>query len=163
MKESTGRICLAAALIICFSLAVIWFNSRKVNSPSLVHLRRPAGATNAQPSPAGITSNSTVASIARSDLDPGGVVGVGAQLSRPKGQNGITQIIGVLPGSPAEKAGLKPPLNVYAVDGVALTGVSLQDCVKMIRGAAGSKVRLELSAPEDDQPFTVELIRGQLQ
>ena len=87
------------------------------------------------------------------------IVGIGAVLSRPDAENGVVQITRVLPNSPAETAGLVGPLNIYKVDGISLQGVSLADCVGMLRGPAGSKVRLEVGKPLEEGTFEVEMIR----
>ena len=91
------------------------------------------------------------------------VVGIGAELVRPNVANGIVQIVRVLPGSPAELAGLQPPLNVHKVDGVALLGLPFSESVRLIRGPVGTKVRLELSEVLQDEKFTVELTRQKLE
>lgn len=91
------------------------------------------------------------------------VVGIGAELVRPNVANGVVQIVRVLPGSPAELAGLQPPLNVHKVDGVSLLGLPLSETVRMIRGPVGTKVRLELSEVMQDETFTVELTRRKLE
>lgn len=91
------------------------------------------------------------------------LVGIGAELVRPNVANGVVQIVRVLPGSPAELAGLKPPLNVHKVDGVALLRLPLSETVRLIRGPVGTKVRLELSEVLQDETFTVELTRQKLE
>jgi len=91
------------------------------------------------------------------------VVGIGAELVRPNVANGVVQIVRVLPGSPAELAGLKPPLNVHKVDGIALLRLPLSETVQLIRGPIGTKVRLELSEVLRDETFTVELTRQKLE
>jgi S1-C subfamily serine protease len=91
------------------------------------------------------------------------VVGIGVELRRPNVENGVAQIQRVLPGSPAEREGLTPGLNIHKVDGISLRGVSLSEITHLIRGPAGTKVRLELYEGVDGEKFTVELTRQQLE
>ncbi len=90
---------------------------------------------------------------------PEEIVGIGAVLSRPNVENGVVQITRVLPNSPAEAAGLFGPLNIYKVDGISLQGLSLQECVGMLRGAAGTQVQLEVGKPSENGTFEVEVTR----
>ena len=87
------------------------------------------------------------------------IFGIGAVLSRPNTEDGVVQITRVLPNSPAEAAGLFGPLNIYKVDGVSLSGRSLQDSVAMLRGPAGTRVRLEVGKPLQEETFEVEVTR----
>jgi carboxyl-terminal processing protease len=72
-------------------------------------------------------------------------------------------IIHVLPDSPAAKAGLTPGQVIQEVDGVATEGKSIEECVKLVRGAPGTKVKLTLVDNERDTTNTVELVRVVIQ
>src|SRR5256885_1762289 len=72
------------------------------------------------------------------------IVGIGAVLSR-NAQDGPLRITKVLPNSPSEAAGLSGPLEIHKIDGISVRGLSLQECVAMLRGAAGTKVSFGLS------------------
>lgn len=72
----------------------------------------------------------------------GAYVGVG--LSARRGPGGATEIDGVQPGSPAERAGLRPGDRVRTVDGADTTGRPVTETVARLRGDAGSP------APGDD-------------
>ena len=72
-------------------------------------------------------------------------------------------IIHVLPDSPAAKAGLTPGLVIQKVDGVPTDGKSIDECVKLVRGAPGSKVKLTLVDRVRDTTNTVELVRVVIQ
>jgi carboxyl-terminal processing protease len=82
--------------------------------------------------------------------------GVGLMLAVKK--DALT-IIHVLPDTPAAKAGLSEGLLVQKIDGTTTQGKPLQDCVEMVRGAAGSKVKLELVDTANRKTNTVELTR----
>ena len=74
------------------------------------------------------------------------------------------RIIHVHANTPASKAGLSPGLVIQKIDGSPTEGKSLEDCAKMIRGAAGSKVKLELVDDTTNRKTnTVELTRERIQ
>jgi carboxyl-terminal processing protease len=84
------------------------------------------------------------------------VTGVGVAL----GVEGQTiKIMQVLPRTPASKAGLVPGLVVREIDGTPTDGKLLKQCVDMLRGAVGTRVRLELVDMENGKTNTVELTR----
>ena len=84
------------------------------------------------------------------------VTGVGVAL----GVEGQTiKIMQVLPHTPASQAGLVPGLVVREIDGTPTEGKRLKECVDMVRGAVGTKVRLELVDIENGKTNTVELTR----
>ena len=87
------------------------------------------------------------------------VTGIGVAL----GVEGQTiKIMKVLPHAPASQAGLVPGLVVREIDGTPTEGRLLKECVDMVRGAAGTKVRLELVDIENSKTNTVELTRERI-
>ena len=68
-----------------------------------------------------------------------GVIGVNLTFS-----GDYPQITSVLPGSPAQRAGLQAQDVVTAIDGQDARGLTAQKASTLIRGAAGSSVRLDL-------------------
>lgn len=72
------------------------------------------------------------------------------------------KIMKVLPGTPADRAHLSPGWIVQRIDNVATDGKRLEDSVAMLRGAAGSKVKLELLDTLANRTNKVELIREQV-
>ena len=87
------------------------------------------------------------------------VTGVGMVVS-VVGQS--IKIIHVLPQTPASKAGLVPGLVIREIDGTPTDGKLLKECVDMVRGAVGTKVRLELVDIENGRTNTVELTRERI-
>lgn len=85
------------------------------------------------------------------------VVGIGAKLDLDQKTKEL-KITGAIPNSPADKAGLSGELIVHSIDGVATVGKSLADCVSLIRGSAGTTIRLEI-VDEEGKSKTVELMR----
>jgi hypothetical protein len=90
------------------------------------------------------------------------IVGIGAALKWDQ-ESGAPQIANVLPNSPALQAGLSAGLIIHKIDAIATKGMRLEDCVSLIRGPAGTKVRLEVIDPEQNETNTVELTRQRLQ
>lgn len=71
-------------------------------------------------------------------------------------------IISPMPGSPAEKAGLKPGDQVIAVDGEDMTGIDGSLVIRRILGPAGTKVRLTIRREGLEEPFEVEITRARI-
>jgi CubicO group peptidase (beta-lactamase class C family) len=88
----------------------------------------------------------------------GELVGVGIKLGFDHESRAL-QITGVVPNSPAFQANLLAGLVVQKIDGIPTSGKGDQVCASLIRGEAGTKVRLELVNPERNETNTVELIR----
>lgn len=83
----------------------------------------------------------------------GQYAGVGIQMDVR--DSGIT-VIGTLAGSPAEDAGIVTGDRVVAIDGKSTRGSTAEEAVKLMRGAAGTKVSLVVERPgvADSMPFT---------
>ncbi len=71
-------------------------------------------------------------------------------------------IVSPMPGSPAEKGGLKAGDMVIALDGKDMTGVDPAVVLRSVLGPAGSKVTLTISRPQVAEPFDVELVRAKI-
>src|SRR5688572_28085421 len=68
-------------------------------------------------------------------------------------------IMGVAPGTPAARAGLRTGQIILAVDGKPTDKLSLTNCVTLIRGEIGTKVKLLIGNRADGRTNTVELVR----
>jgi CubicO group peptidase (beta-lactamase class C family) len=86
------------------------------------------------------------------------IVGLGAALALNE-QTRQVWISKVYPKSPAAAAGLSAGLVIQRIDDVSTTGKSLPECLSLLRGKAGTKVRLELVNPERNRTNVVELTR----
>jgi len=82
----------------------------------------------------------------------GQFAGIGATVQQ-KGDQIL--IASVLPGTPAEKAGLKVGDVITAVDGQSTKGWTADDAVNHIRGTANTQVRIEISRNGQTQTFTL--------
>ncbi|MCL6450224.1 MAG: S41 family peptidase [Acetobacteraceae bacterium] len=74
-------------------------------------------------------------------------------------KDGYVTVISPLPGTPAERAGLRAGDRILKVDGADLSGLDSDQVMRLIRGPEGTKVVLEVWRADLPQPFTVELIR----
>lgn len=73
------------------------------------------------------------------------VVGIGVLLSA--GPGGTPMVRQVLPGGPAQQAGVRQGMLVLEVDGQDVRKLSITQVADRIRGAAGTTVRLVVMAP----------------
>jgi carboxyl-terminal processing protease len=85
-------------------------------------------------------------------------VGVGAVLDM---QNNVATVVRVIPGSPAEKAGLRAGESIVRVDGASVSGATLDQVVAKVRGPAGTSVTLGLQDP-DGSSRDLTIVRAQL-
>ncbi|MFN2465854.1 MAG: S41 family peptidase [Candidatus Dormibacteria bacterium] len=67
--------------------------------------------------------------------------GIGATM---QSKNAALTVSAIVPGSPAEAAGLKPGDVVTRIDGQDATGLTVNDAVQRIRGKVGTTVRLSI-------------------
>ena len=88
------------------------------------------------------------------------IVGVGLMLRNDAGGHVVVEQ--VVPNSPAAEAHITRGMIVSKVDDVSIEGKSLADYVNLIRGPAGTTVRLELVTPDHSQTNTVELTRRKI-
>jgi carboxyl-terminal processing protease len=96
----------------------------------------------------------------------GGVVGIGVELQSEPVQEGKPQthvlINNVIPGGPADRAGLKPGDEIVNADGEDTTLLSAEEASKYIRGAAGSKLRLLVRSTGQAEPRVVLIERAEV-
>jgi len=72
------------------------------------------------------------------------------------------EIRGVVPASPAAKAGLQPGLVVLSIDDVPMEGKRLSEAVELARGAVGTMMKLEVFDPKKNESRVVELTRAEI-
>jgi CubicO group peptidase (beta-lactamase class C family) len=72
--------------------------------------------------------------------------------------NGAIRITRIFPNSPAAAAGLTSGLVVKSINDIVAAGKSITECLQILRGPLGSKLRLELNDPQG-KTTTVELVR----
>jgi carboxyl-terminal processing protease len=87
------------------------------------------------------------------------ITGIGVQLGV---RDHALQITGVVPDTPAAKAGLHPGLVIQQIDGTDIVGKPLAVCVAMTRGPVGSKIQLEVIDPAKSETNIVEFTREKI-
>lgn len=85
--------------------------------------------------------------------------GIGIQVEESNGQ---IVIIAPIAGSPAERAGLRRGDRLLAVDGKAIVDPSIEKVVKLVRGDAGTSLRLTVSRPSEERELVVNLTRERI-
>jgi carboxyl-terminal processing protease len=72
-------------------------------------------------------------------------------------------IVSPFDGSPAMQAGIRAGDVVLRVDDVAVTGMPLEEAVRLIRGPRGSTVRLTIMREEEAEPLVIEVTRDEVE
>ncbi|HEX2987174.1 MAG TPA: S41 family peptidase [Chloroflexota bacterium] len=76
-------------------------------------------------------------------------------------RNGLPTVVAPIPNTPAERAGLRAKDVILAVDGRDITKMTTDQIATLIRGPAGTKVRLTMKRG-DQPPFDVDLTRASI-
>ncbi|MBQ7208681.1 MAG: S41 family peptidase [Lentisphaeria bacterium] len=74
----------------------------------------------------------------------GELSGIGVTIVKP--HRNPLHVVNVIPGSPAEKAGIKPGDTILAVDGKDLRKLNFYQCQQLLTGRPGSKVTVTWNA-----------------
>jgi len=90
----------------------------------------------------------------------GELSGVGIQLSLDKDTKELV-VVSPIEGSPASRAGVQPKDVIISIDGKSTKGMSTEDAVKLIRGQAGTAVKLTLR--RKGQPVELSLTRERIE
>jgi len=101
------------------------------------------------------------ARIEKANLD-GTIEGIGATVEMKAGRH---TIIAPVDDSPAAKAGLKSGDLILKVDGRDIGSLGLAEAVALVRGPAGTKVKLTVQRADDPegQPAEMELTRARIE
>ncbi len=89
----------------------------------------------------------------------GHYAGVGIQMDSR--DSGIT-VIGALPGTPAERAGVVTGDRIVEIDGKTTHGLTQEEALKALRGAAGSSVRISIERPGASARLSLTLVRAEI-
>jgi len=83
--------------------------------------------------------------------------GVGMHISQ---KNDLIIVIAPMEGTPAYKKGIKAGDYILSVDGKSLKGISTDEAANMLRGPAGTIVKIEILS--DDITYTLEITRANI-
>ncbi len=86
----------------------------------------------------------------------GSIVGIGALMNVDQGAPIIQSVI---PGGPADRAGLRSGDKVLAVDGTPTDSKDIDEVVKEIRGDAGTTVKLSILHSGETTPVDYSIVR----
>ena len=89
-----------------------------------------------------------------SERTSGNYAGVGV---RADVRDGLVYVVGVIPGTPAERAGVRPGDRVVEIAGEPTRGLTLEEVTRRMRGAPETPVRFAIERPGVDGrvPFTI--------
>ncbi len=92
---------------------------------------------------------------------PNGMIGVSLQVGAEHiGDPAVLYVGMVHPEGPAQQAGLRHGDEIMSVDGTAVTGKSYEQVVKMIRGEAGTIVKLGVKGGADSREISITRMAG---
>ena len=97
--------------------------------------------------------------LAQTDYQ-GSFSGIGAQVTL--NQDNQPMIVAPIQNSPAEKAGIRTGDIILAVNDEPVQGKSLTEVVLLIRGPAGTSVKLTILHKDETIPVEITLIRAQI-
>lgn len=90
-----------------------------------------------------------------------GIIGISLQLSAERiGEPAILYVGMVHPGGPAHQAGLRHGDEVVSVDGAPVKGKSYDQVVSMIRGEAGTVVKVGIKGENGLRELSIERVAG---
>jgi len=85
--------------------------------------------------------------------------GVGIELAM---EEDFAEVVKVIPGSPADRSGIRTGDKIHSIDGVTLEGLTLAETVHKLRGPAGSQVFVKIEHPGDPMKYTIVMRRSGL-
>ena len=90
------------------------------------------------------------------------IAGIGVALIDRRSQNEPLRIGNVIPGSLAERAGIKPDSFLISVDGTNAVTMSLRQATSLVRGLVGTPVTLEFADAALSHPNKFTVKRGKI-
>ncbi len=94
-------------------------------------------------------------------LDPERISGIGV-LVEPDNASGMIRLAYVIPGTPADRAGLRQGDVIAAIDGTATKGLTTENASRLLRGKAGTTVRMTVQQT-GDEPRDLAVTRSEVQ
>jgi carboxyl-terminal processing protease len=95
-------------------------------------------------------------------LDPERISGIGVMIVSDE-TSGSVRISYVVPGTPADRAGLHPGDVLLAIDGSSARGLSVENASRLLRGKAGSVASVVVTRAGESGPLTFSIRREEVQ
>jgi carboxyl-terminal processing protease len=76
--------------------------------------------------------------------------------------NKIPTVVSPIPGSPADRLGLRPADQIVAIEGKSTFGFNEEEVRKRLRGPEGTQVRVTIRRSGVDEPFEVTITREKI-
>jgi len=77
-------------------------------------------------------------------------------------QNNMIMVISPIPGTPADRMGLRSGDMITEIEGVSTYGITNEEVFKKLRGPAGSKVEITVQRPGLEKTLTFNLTRDKI-
>jgi carboxyl-terminal processing protease len=97
----------------------------------------------------------------REQLQGNRYVGIHIQV-RYDEKEGRTIVAGIIPGGPADRAGMMVEDRIEAVDGVKTDGMKIAQVIDRLRGEDGTEVTVTVRQSKDKEARTLTMARGKL-
>lgn len=97
--------------------------------------------------------------IKKNETDSGEFVGIGVRVQKNMYNNTI-RIVSVVPGGPAEKAGVRANDLIMEIDELNVGFIDSTEMTNMLRGEKGTSVKLKISRGDED--FEYDVIRDEV-
>jgi carboxyl-terminal processing protease len=95
-------------------------------------------------------------------LDPEKISGIGVMIAADDA-SGAVHVTYVVPGTPAERAGLRVGDVLLAIDGTPAKGLTVDNASRLLRGRAGTLVAVNVARPGEAQPLDFSIKREEVQ
>lgn len=97
--------------------------------------------------------------IKKNETDSGEFVGIGVRVQKNMYNNTI-RVVSVVPGGPAEKAGVRANDLIMEIDELNVGFIDSTEMTNMLRGEKGTSVKLKISRGDED--FEYDVIRDEV-
>jgi carboxyl-terminal processing protease len=87
--------------------------------------------------------------------------GIGATVRKDEKTGGL-ELVSIFEGSPAEQAGLQPTDQIVRVEGKDITELTQEEGIALVRGPAGTPVRLGILRVGEADILKFEVLRGKI-
>ncbi len=78
-------------------------------------------------------------------------------------EDGYVKVISPIDDTPAQKAGIRSGDLIIKLDDQLVRGLTLQEAIQLMRGEAGTDIRLTILRDGVDKPFDVTITRGNIE